>query len=142
MCRNIFRFILKPLIKPTWDCSSEKKNRSTAVCGYPAGKISSYKNARDVPVLRLVHATLLLRGTPCKHLATDLVRSKVPPLYVPVSPVARLAWSKPCRWTKISTNNWSSYVGRKEVTNMGIQKKNIGEIRRLLSTPPARRVWP
>ena len=52
------------------------------------------------------------RGTSREHFATDSVRSKVSPLYVPVSTVVRLAWSKPCQWAKLSINIWSSFVGR------------------------------
>ena len=61
-----------------------------------------------------------------EHLATDSVRSKLSPLSVPVSPVARGAWSEPYRCIKTSTNNWSSYEGRNG-TSTGIQTKNPRE---------------
>ena len=97
----------------------------------PASKITSYNNAS------------LLRGTPC---ATDSVRSKLPPTYVPVTPVTRLAWSKPCHSahsasagqrssSETSTGNWSSYVGRGDKN--GDTKKTIGgKFERNFRRPP------
>ena len=57
-----------------------------------------------------------------------------------MSPVARVAWSKPCRWTNTSTNNWNSYVGRKGERIRGYKQntkeKHRGEFGENFGRPP------
>ena len=113
--------------------------RSTALPEYEVTvrKISSSKcTRRPSVVLRLVMPPSYVGRRAREHPATDSVRSKLPPLYVPVSSVARLAWRKPCRWTKTSSDDWSPYVGRKGEQIRRYKEKKAGKFDGNFRRPP------
>ena len=94
-------------------------------------KISSYKNAPDVPVLR-VHDTLLLRGPPCSRASHQPIRSGPSfPRSVPVSPVPVSRHPPGMEEAQPADKNLNKQLDfarrEKGVTNMEMQRKRIGE---------------